>query len=98
MRTRLCVKFYILCNEVSRYGREGSGGAPISGYNGPEKYAAERTGLSLGGDALHGVQYAGRAAKGSDDQPDQEALRRAGHDPGDFFSAPVFDELEQEIK
>ena len=34
-----------------------------------------------GGDTLHGLQHAGRAAQGSDDQPDQEALRRAGHNP-----------------
>ena len=98
MRARLCVKYYILCNEVSRYGREGSGGASISGYNGPEKYAAERTGLSLGGDALHGVQYAGRAAQGSTINLIKKLCDGLDMTLGDFFSAPVFDESEQEIK
>jgi len=61
-------------------------------------HATQRAGVPFGGDALHGLQHAGRAAKGSDDQPDQEALRWLDMTLGAFFGAPVFDELEQEIK
>ena len=83
---------------MSRYGREGSGGAPISGYNGPEKYAAERTAYRSG--VTPSTVYS--MLDGRRREVTINLIKKLcdGLDMtlGDFFSAPVFDELEQEIK
>ena len=73
---------------MTGYERKRSGGGAVPRDTLPAEYAAQRAGESVGGDALHGVQHAGRAAQGSDDQPDQEALRRAGNDVGRVLRRP----------